>query len=234
MQIELRRVQLSRTTMAWRELESDTARTVLLLHAMWQSSADWDQVATRIAPHRRVIAPDLRGHGDTVVERPDYSFEAMRDDVVELLDSLRCTEVDVIGHSMGGTVACLGAESRGDLVRRLVLADTAPPRGLRQIDLPDVMPTNFAHNWEMTTSIVAQLNSPNLRWYDDLARISCPTLIIGGGADSPVDQEALEEAARRIPNGRFIAIGGGHYVHASEPEPFLSVTMDFLLADNMP
>ena len=52
----------------------------------------------------RVIAPDARGHGDSEWTR-DYSFDAMRDDVVGLIEALGILAAIVVGHSMGAVTA---------------------------------------------------------------------------------------------------------------------------------
>ena len=45
--------------------------TVVLIHGMINSSRHWEEVALRLAPSHRVIAPDLIGHGDSATPRGD-------------------------------------------------------------------------------------------------------------------------------------------------------------------
>ena len=100
---------------------------LVLLHSLGEPSATWDEIAPELGREYRLIAFDLRGHGDS--EWPgEYSFELMRDDVLDALDRLGLEQVSIIGHSLGGTVASLVAEARPGLVRQLVLEDTCPPK----------------------------------------------------------------------------------------------------------
>ena len=76
---------------------------------MGWSSSTWEQVAPTLAKTRRVIALDLRGHGESVWT-PTYSFEQMRDDLLEFADRLGLGKFLLCGHSMGASVSWLFAE----------------------------------------------------------------------------------------------------------------------------
>ena len=100
---------------------------LVLLHSLGEPSATWDEIAPELGRQYRLIAFDLRGHGDS--EWPgEYSFELIRDDVLDALDQLGLEQVSIIGHSLGGSVASLVAQARPGLVRHLVLEDTVPPK----------------------------------------------------------------------------------------------------------
>src|SRR3979411_1466578 len=55
---------------------------------------------------RRVIALDLRGHGDSgkLYVQKEYSIEIMADDVIALMDHLKFDRADMMGYSMGGRI----------------------------------------------------------------------------------------------------------------------------------
>jgi pimeloyl-ACP methyl ester carboxylesterase len=79
---------------------------MVLLHALGEQAASWDDVAARFATRFRVVALDLRGHGAST--RPGaYSFTVMRDDVLGVLDALDLHDLVLVGRSLGGTVAYL-------------------------------------------------------------------------------------------------------------------------------
>jgi pimeloyl-ACP methyl ester carboxylesterase len=131
---------------------------------------------------------------------------------------------------MGGTVAYLVAEA-SDLVERLVIEDTPTPRAGSMPPMPDVPatpPFDVEFDWEVTRQLTPELRDPDPRWWDDLADIAAPTLLGGGGDESPIDQQRLADVADRIPAARFVSLGGGHYVHAAMPTEFLAVLRDFL------
>ena len=206
----------------------DAGEVVLLLHALGRSAADWQPVIDRLGAAYRVLALDMRGHGDSC--RPGvYSFEVMRDDVLEFVDALGLDRFHLIGHSMGATTSILFAERWPDRLDRLVLEDTPPPSGRESIPPPPDQPDEpVAFDWPLIGSIVDQLNHPDPSWWTDLDRITAPTLIIAGGKDSFIDQAELAETARLIPNADLVTIEAGHHIHTGKPDEFTSAVMTFL------
>jgi 3-oxoadipate enol-lactonase len=102
------------------------APALVLLHGLGDDGSTWDVAGEEFARHFRVLAIDLRGHGQS--DWPGtYSFELMRDDVLGVLDQLGLERVNLLGHSMGGTVAYLIAERAPGRLDRLILEDTPPP-----------------------------------------------------------------------------------------------------------
>jgi pimeloyl-ACP methyl ester carboxylesterase len=98
---------------------------VVLLHGFPLSGAMWQEQLSGIGSIYRVIAPDLRGHGESPVPEGIYTMDAMADDVVELLETLEISGPVVIGGlSMGGYVALSIAARYPTRVRALMLMDT--------------------------------------------------------------------------------------------------------------
>jgi pimeloyl-ACP methyl ester carboxylesterase len=123
---ELRFVDLHGYRMAYREWgEAVAEQAVVLVHGITSSSLSWVRVAPRLATRRRVIAVDLKGHGDSDRPRTGYQLSDQADEVAGLCKVLGLSEVSLIGHSWGGGIALLLATS-GDLaVQKLVLEDPA-------------------------------------------------------------------------------------------------------------
>jgi pimeloyl-ACP methyl ester carboxylesterase len=97
---------------------------VVLLHAFPLSSAMWLAQREGLAPVCRVITPDLRGFGGTMLGDDEPSIDLMADDVVHLLDQEGVDRAVVGGLSMGGYVAMALCRRHPDRVRGLILADT--------------------------------------------------------------------------------------------------------------
>ncbi|GIX48047.1 MAG: hydrolase [Candidatus Tectimicrobiota bacterium] len=99
-------------------------RSLLLLHASGCHAHWWDGVAPRLAEDGLVIAPDLRGHGDSGrPEPPDYRFEAYVADLAALVAARHLEDVILVGHSMGGYVGLCYAATQPAALRALVVAD---------------------------------------------------------------------------------------------------------------
>jgi pimeloyl-ACP methyl ester carboxylesterase len=104
--------------------------TVLLLHGFLDAGATWDLVAPRLArAGHEVIAPDLRGFGQSDWVGPGgyYHFADYVADVSEIVDTIAPRRLALVGHSMGGTVACLTAGARPDAFERLALLEGMGP-----------------------------------------------------------------------------------------------------------
>ena len=114
------------TPFAYREVGSATGVPVVFLHHFTAVLDDWDPaLVDGIAAEHRVILVDLRGVGGSGGTTPD-SVEAMAADAVAFLDALGLGPVDLFGYSLGGMVAQVIVQRRPDLVRRVILAGTAP------------------------------------------------------------------------------------------------------------
>jgi pimeloyl-ACP methyl ester carboxylesterase len=119
-------VEVGGTSFAYREVGPSTSVPVVFLHHFTAVLDDWDPaVVDGIAAERRVILVDLRGVGDSGGTTPD-SVEAMADDAIAFLDALGLSTVDLLGFSLGGMVTQVIVQERPDLVRRVILAGTAP------------------------------------------------------------------------------------------------------------
>jgi len=101
--------------------------TVLLLHGFGNCAATWYRLAGLLAAARRVIALDLRGHGDSEwSDTSAYTLDDHAADVAGLLAQLKIERVSLVGHSMGSAVAQRYAAKHPAGVERLVLVDSAP------------------------------------------------------------------------------------------------------------
>ncbi|WP_308738190.1 alpha/beta fold hydrolase [Knoellia flava] len=103
---------------------------VVLLHAGVADRRMWAPVVASLATDHRVVAPDLRGFGDTPLPGEAY---ADADDVVRLLDVLGIERASVVGASFGGRVALeLATRHPGRVVSLVLLC--AAHRGLEVTD----------------------------------------------------------------------------------------------------
>lgn len=106
---------------------------VVLLHALGTNLRIWDQVVSRLPPTCRFLRYDQRGHGNSDVPPAPYTMGALIRDAERLMDHFGLREAVLVGLSLGGLVAQGLAVKRLDLVRGLVLSNTAAKIGTPQI-----------------------------------------------------------------------------------------------------
>jgi len=95
---------------------------VVLLHGAFMTiTNNWTGWIGEFSKTRKVIAVEMQGHGRTADIPRDISAENLADDVSALLDHLKITRADVIGYSMGGSVALQCAIRHPDKVRKVVV-----------------------------------------------------------------------------------------------------------------
>jgi lipase len=124
------------------------AEPVVCLHGATQHAGVFEDLGKQLAAAGRfVVAPDLRGHGESGRE-PPWDTETHVDDVLATLDDLGIERAAWVGHSYGGVVAATAAARAPDRVERLALLDPGlevPPEhalGAAEIDRLDWSFTN--------------------------------------------------------------------------------------------
>ena len=78
---------------------------ILLVHGFPLSRAIWQPQIEALSRNFRVIAPDLRGHGESEAPAGVYSMNTFADDLNALVDERQCGPVVLAGHSMGGYIS---------------------------------------------------------------------------------------------------------------------------------
>jgi len=107
--------------------EAGEGEPVLLLHGWPQHKGMWQEVVGRLAPRYRLIAPDLRGFGETDAPGHGYDAETFARDQIALLDALEIDRVKVIGHDWGGWTTFLLGLSHPDRIERMVVVNAPHP-----------------------------------------------------------------------------------------------------------
>ena len=94
---------------------------VVLLHGAFMAiTDDWRVLIGELSNTRKVIAVEMQGHGRTADIKRDLSFENLADDVAGLLDYLKIPSADIMGYSLGGSVAIECAIRHPEKVRKVV------------------------------------------------------------------------------------------------------------------
>ena len=114
----------------WGGDRPEPAHTVVLLHGFLDLAWGWEAtVQAGLGDRFHVVAPDLRGHGDSDWVGPGgyYHFLDYLADLEEVIAALGRERVSLVGHSMGGSVAAYFAGSFPERVHRLALLEGLGP-----------------------------------------------------------------------------------------------------------
>jgi pimeloyl-ACP methyl ester carboxylesterase len=107
----------------------ERAPAVMLIHGMRDHCRNWDALAAALSPDFRVIAPDLRGHGDSDWATADgYALSAYVADLAGIADALGLHRYAIVGHSLGGALGLRVAATFPDRVTAFI--------GIECIELP--------------------------------------------------------------------------------------------------
>lgn len=100
---------------------------LVLLHGWPQSWREWIHIMPALAAQFTVIAPDLRGFGDSAKPSSGYDKQTVAKDIFALIEHLGFKKVNLAGHDIGMMVAYEMAASNPGLIKRLAVLDAALP-----------------------------------------------------------------------------------------------------------
>lgn len=109
----------------FRDENPQQERTIVFANSLGTDLRIWDEAAAHFGGGFRILRYDLRGHGLSDAPPPPYSLDDHVADLAAMLDAREISHAIVVGLSVGGMIAQALAAQRPDLVRLLVLCDTA-------------------------------------------------------------------------------------------------------------
>lgn len=107
-------------------IEAGRGAPLVLLHGLGSSCQDWEYQVPEFSRHFRVVAPSLRGFGETEVPEEPHSVKTWSEDVVAMIRYLDLGPVNLLGFSMGGAISFQLAVDHPDLVSRLIIINSQP------------------------------------------------------------------------------------------------------------
>ena len=129
----MRAVSLNGAVMHFREDGDAGGRPLFLINSLGTDFRVWDKLMPLMPEGLRILRYDKRGHGLSELSPGPYSIDQLADDAAALLDHLQLREVIVVGLSIGGLIGQSMAARRPDLVRAMVLMDTAAKIGTQEM-----------------------------------------------------------------------------------------------------
>src|SRR5215213_4751866 len=116
------RFQINNIELAY--TDTGVGRPIVLIHGYPFNRALWDEQIPALSQSYRVVAPDLRGFGDSDASQDPSTMSHLAADIAALMDHLAIPRATICGLSMGGYVALAFYKQFHSRVRALVLADT--------------------------------------------------------------------------------------------------------------
>jgi 3-oxoadipate enol-lactonase len=228
---------------------------LVLLHALGLDLTLWDDLLPRL-PSCRILRIDLRGHGLSDTPAPPYAMGTLIRDVERAMDHHGLTRATVLGLSLGGLIAQGLAVKRPDLVRALILSNTAA-----RIATPAIWADRIARVREGGLAAIA--DATLTRWFGPGAHrpgwrprllaarpdgwtgcahaiagadfrattpaLTLPALVIAGDRDGSTPPDLVRDLADMIPGSRFHLIrGAGHLPLVEKPVDYAGAVTDFM------
>jgi pimeloyl-ACP methyl ester carboxylesterase len=212
--------------------------SLLLIHGNSGSIADFSNQIPFFSQHYRVIIADNRSHGKSIDTQDSLSYEMMADDFAGLLDHLKIDSAYVIGWSDGGVNGLLLASRHPQKVKKLaVTGANLTPDAVVSVDSWVVESEN--HYVDSLLHLPVSLETkrliklhhmmqvqPQIR-PSVLAKIQCPTLVIGGDYDVIVPRHTLEIAELIPKSYLWILPNSGHSTPIYYKDIFNSTVLNF-------
>ena len=117
----------------WSDAGGGPGRPLVMIHALGADRAMWSQQVPLLSSKRRVVLPDLPGHGASSAAAGHYTVEDLGLDVLDIATGAGLGEFDVCGVSLGGLIALWVGINAPDRARALVVSNTAARVGSEEL-----------------------------------------------------------------------------------------------------
>ena len=196
-----------------------TEQTIMFVHGYAGVLESWEHQINRFARYYRVVAPDLRGHGQSDAPYTDYTMAEIVSDLQAIVEDLNLPEKFIlVAHSFGGSIAVEYANAHADRLEKLVLISTAGEYPLPKIaELATRIPARLVWPfWKYRTRFDAEFHvmkrmaaNNMLQWqgWSMMRNISVPTLVITGERDNYLPREVFDDVGKMIPNAEIYDVG---------------------------
>jgi len=127
---------------------NESAPPLLLIHGGRDHCRNWDWTAHALREQYHIIAPDLRGHGDSQwmmggnYEINDYAY-----DIAQLIHQKNLAPLTIIAHSMGGAIALRYAGLYPDTVKKLIVIEGLGPSPKMLQERAEISNSQRIRNW---------------------------------------------------------------------------------------
>jgi long-chain acyl-CoA synthetase len=198
-------------------------RAIVFVHGYGGCAETWERQINHFARDCRVVAPDLRGHGQSDAPFTEYTMAELVEDIDTVAQELDLPERFILaGHSFGGSICAEYANAHPERLEKLILISTAGeyplPRSaswLARVPAAAFRPWwRFRPRWNAEVHVMKRMMLNNMRkWrgWSLLQGIRTPTLIITGERDRYFPRHVFDEVAKIVPGAEVIDIGASKH-----------------------
>ncbi|MFZ2242173.1 MAG: alpha/beta hydrolase [Gordonia amarae] len=223
----------------------------VLLHSVFSTSAAWAaQILDFGDAGLNLYVPERTGHGHSPDVDGPYTFAGTTEQIITYLETVVGKPANLVGWGDSTCVALLVAQTRPDLVRKLVLTcgyvnsdsvdldEFLRPLARREpivVDLLEDLYKQFSpdgpEHFETYLAKAVDLMLPGPAYSTaEFTDVEAPVLIVASDTCG-IDVGHGLELARTLPRGRFAVLPGTHLLPAESPELFNPLVLSFLAAD---
>ena len=201
----------------------DIESTILFQHGFAGVAESWEHQLAHFASQYRVIAPDLRGHGQSDAPRSQYSMPELVQDMHDVLEVMGAPEKIVLaGHSFGGAVCIEFAHAYPERIDKLILVASAGEYPLPKFaSLLFRIPVHIAlpfwryrRRWDAEYHALKNMFLHSMHgWqaWSKLRDISMNTLVITGERDNYFPRYVYDDVAKLIPGAVVEDVGSAKH-----------------------
>jgi len=241
-----------------------TGPWLVMLHGAGDQAGTWHKVAAELKSRFQLLMPDFAGHGESAPRQGVLSLGTLLAALEEVLDAIpgRNTPVLLAGNSLGAWMAMLYARKHPHRVKRVILIDGGPIKGVTEISLmpkdreearrildrvlddSSPRPPNFFLDDLVRVSstgpisrLMAAGNEDILKYVfvDELSSFSTPVDIVWGASDRLVPLEYAKQLQSLIPHGSLAVIERcGHAPQLERPRELTQVLQKILAEESLP
>jgi pimeloyl-ACP methyl ester carboxylesterase len=225
---------------------------LLALHGWLDNAGSFDRLAPLLCGKFHIVALDFPGHGRSDWRPPGvwYHYIDYVSDVIAATDVLGWKRFNLLGHSLGGTVASVVAACRPQAVDKLMLIEALGPitgdtaQSLEQLGLSNdaavaivsrglkAVEGGFSWSSDPRLTLATPLRFTEEQILAMLRGITAPTFLVLAQPEAPyLPRETMQRRIDQVANIDVRRVAGGHHLHLENPKPIVDL-IDAFVAKN--